>query len=232
MKRHIPNILTVGRLILCVLMFGALVFIDPILRGLTPPFLDPLVLAWIAVLSFVIAAVTDFLDGWLARRWKVVSTTGAILDPIADKVLVAGAIVGLLSMPQPTIFVISSGLILFREFSVSALREVLAPKGLKLPVTFLAKTKTALQLIALAAIMIFNFWSAWGVEISGNALTICMAGAELLFAISAAITVWTGVEYGIAARKALKGATAEREPAPEPEPLKKPAPRRRTAKPE
>ena len=118
-------------------------------------------MAEIALASFVVAAVTDFFDGYLARRWNVVSTFGAIMDPIADKVLVCGAILGLLAVGVQGIL-IPSFLILFREFAVSAMREVLAPRGIKLPVTFLAKTKTTLQLVALAALMIVSFWTATG----------------------------------------------------------------------
>jgi cardiolipin synthase len=236
MKRHIPNILTYARLVLCLVMFLALTCISPILMGRMPDILPPVALAWIAVVSFIVAAVTDFFDGWLARRWNVTSMTGAILDPIADKILVAGAIIGLLSMPQPQIFVIGSGLILFREFSVSALREVLAPRGIKLPVTFLAKTKTTLQLVALAAIMILNFWTAWGIEASTETITVAMAAAELLYFFAALVTVWTGIEYALSARRAMGRATLPRpnevtlEPLVVVAPKRKPATRQRSAK--
>jgi cardiolipin synthase len=82
-----------------------------------------------AVWAFVIAAITDFFDGWLARKLHAESVWGAILDPIADKVLVCGALLGLMSLgPQPD-GALPAGLILFREFAVSALREVTAGKG-------------------------------------------------------------------------------------------------------
>ena len=68
------------------------------------------------------------------------------------------------------------GLILFREFAVSALREVLAPRGIKLPVTFLAKTKTTLQLVALGALMILWFWPAWRIAVPLDDLRIAWAG--------------------------------------------------------
>lgn len=207
MKQHIPNILTYGRLVLCLVMFLALIMIGRQISG----FHDRVPIdVWkhLAFWSFVVAAVTDFLDGYLARRWSVVSMTGAILDPIADKVLVCGAILGILGiMPGDTGLLIASGAILFREFAVSALREVLAPKGVKLPVTFLAKTKTTLQLVALAAIMGIAFSDVWlrnPTDAQVEMLLKAFAAAEFLYGFAAAVTVWTGIEYGLAARKALK----------------------------
>lgn len=208
MKQHIPNILTYGRLVLCLVMFVALVMIGRQISG----FHDPVpidVLKNVAFWCFVVAGVTDFLDGYLARRWGVVSMTGVILDPIADKVLVCGAIIGLLGLGLPgmTGMLIASGAILFREFAVSALREVLAPRGIKLPVTFLAKTKTTLQLVALAAIMAVIFIDAWWPnpdELDVRAVLRALAWTQGLYGLAAAVTVWTGIEYGLAAKRALK----------------------------
>ena len=203
MKQHIPNVLTIARLILCLVMFAAFVAMAPAVLG-AAPLRHPGVLAWTIVLSFAVAAVTDFFDGYLARRWKVVSMTGAILDPIADKVLVCGAILGLCAVTSSPGLLLAGGVILFREFSVSALREVLAPRGIKLPVTFLAKTKTALQLVALAALIVFVLWIALGFDAASPLRETGLRLAKTLFYIAAAVTVWTGVEYGLAARKALK----------------------------
>ena len=208
MKQHIPNVLTYGRLVLCLVTFVALIMIGRQIGGFDGGL--P-INAWkhIAFWSFVVAAITDFLDGYLARRWGVVSMTGAILDPIADKVLVCGAILGLLGLGLTgmTGMLIASGAILFREFSVSALREVLAPKGIKLPVTFLAKTKTTLQLVALAAIMAIIFIDAWWPNLDAlrvAAVLKALAFAQAFYGFAAAVTVWTGIEYGLAARKVLK----------------------------
>jgi CDP-diacylglycerol--glycerol-3-phosphate 3-phosphatidyltransferase len=203
--KHLPNILTVLRLVLSLLMFAALVVIGV---GLSGGEVSPTVGVWLArfaFAAFVVAAVTDFLDGWLARRWGVTSLTGAILDPIADKILVCGAILGLLAIRTPGVLV-SGGLILFREFAVSALREVLAPRGIKLPVTLLAKAKTTLQLVALGALMFLAFWPAWRIDARIDQLWKALQAAEMLFAVAAVVTLWTGFEYGRAAWGALKAA--------------------------
>jgi CDP-diacylglycerol--glycerol-3-phosphate 3-phosphatidyltransferase len=195
--KHIPNLLTALRLVLSLAMFAALVVIAS--GGF------PAIAAWLIrfmLAAFVIAAVTDFLDGWLARRWGVVSVAGAILDPIADKILVCGAILGLIAVGAPEMLLLG-GIILFREFAVSALREVLAPRGIKLPVTFLAKIKTTLQLVAIAAMMIVWFWPAWNIDARIDHLRIALEGAVMLMGVAAVVTLWTGLEYGRAAMLAL-----------------------------
>lgn len=201
MKRHIPNILTIGRLVLTALMFLCLALLAQALKHPVSGS-SLVVLAFSAFVAFVVAAVTDFFDGMLARRWNVVSMTGAILDPIADKVLVCGAILGLLGVGVNGVL-IPGTLILFREFAVSALREVLAPKGIKLPVTFLAKTKTTLQLVALGAYLLMIALAAWPGGPGQGAMSTLQGTALVLIWLAAATTVWTGIEYAMAARKAL-----------------------------
>jgi CDP-diacylglycerol--glycerol-3-phosphate 3-phosphatidyltransferase len=200
--KAIPNILTIGRLVLTLVVLVCLAA-----AGGAGDALKAELSAW-AFVGFVVAAVTDFFDGWLARRLHAESLLGAILDPIADKALVAGAIVGLLAVGVP--IALSGGLILFREFAVSALRETLAPKGLRLPVTLLAKWKTTLQLVALAVMLFIQgdrglMMILPGFSGIGLACYLRMPGWALdLFWLAAAITVWTGLEYALAARKALK----------------------------
>jgi CDP-diacylglycerol--glycerol-3-phosphate 3-phosphatidyltransferase len=195
--KHIPNILTGVRLVGGVLMFlflaaaaGGVPFIS---ESLTPD--SQFALERWALIAFVIACITDFFDGWLARKLNAVSAWGAILDPIGDKILICGAILGLAALgPQPQAAV-PFAVILFREFAVSALREGAAPKGVKIPVTVLAKWKTTLQMVAIFAELLVGSWAAWDLpsdpDIVGNATTV----AHVLLWIAAAITFWTGAEY-------------------------------------
>ncbi|MFM8821218.1 MAG: CDP-alcohol phosphatidyltransferase family protein, partial [Phenylobacterium sp.] len=142
--------------------------------------------------AFVIAAVTDFLDGWFARRFDAVTVWGTILDPIGDKILVCGAIVGLLAAGAGPAFALPAGLILFREFAVSALREVAAARDLKLPVTPLAKAKTAVQLVALAAML--------GVGVLPG---LPPAAPIYLVWLATFLTLWTGLDYLLKTRRSL-----------------------------
>lgn len=209
--KHLPNILTGLRLILTLVVFLAMLGLasQPFMMWLVGKGVDPRLaqsgLYFLAFWGFAVAAVTDFFDGWLARRLKVESTLGAILDPIADKVLVAGAVVGMAALGAWMVAA-AGGLILFREFAVSALRETLAPKGLKLPVTLLAKWKTTLQLLALGAQFFVPGWGFWGLPQDMAMMQSAMMAANVLLWLAVAVTLWTGAEYAAAARKALKAA--------------------------
>ena len=139
MKLNLPNILTILRLLAApgvVVMF--LYF--------TRPWAD-----WFAFLLFVAAAVTDFLDGYLARAWKQESRFGAMLDPIADKAMVVIALLVItgFSGMNPWIL-LPATIVIFREVFVSGLREFLGDKAGLLKVTILAKWKTTAQMVAIA----------------------------------------------------------------------------------
>ncbi len=140
---NLPNILTIFRLIAAPAV--GLVYVY-----LPTPYAD-----WIAISLFITAALTDYLDGYLARKWKQVTNLGRMLDPIADKAMVLiallvvairGPFVGL-ELLTPII------IITFREVFVSGLREFLGDKASTLKVTWLAKWKTASQMVAIVVIM-------------------------------------------------------------------------------
>ncbi|RAK58093.1 CDP-diacylglycerol--glycerol-3-phosphate 3-phosphatidyltransferase [Phenylobacterium deserti] len=199
--KSLPNILTSLRLVLALFMFVALAAAAGALPGVGNNIEQQtqFTLQKWAFWSFVIAAVTDFFDGWLARRMNATSIWGAILDPIGDKVLVCGAILGLLMSGQIAI-ALPAGLILFREFTVSALREVGAAKGVKLPVTMLAKWKTTLQLTALAVEL---FLITWGQALAPDVLQPATLAAHGLLWLATLATLITGAQYWEQTRKAL-----------------------------
>jgi CDP-diacylglycerol--glycerol-3-phosphate 3-phosphatidyltransferase len=204
-KAALPNLLTVLRLVLTLVMFACFAAVAWVQeQGASMDQAMIFLILRIALASFVIAAVSDFFDGWLARRWKVESLFGAILDPIADKILVCAAALGLIAVHVQPPVLVPIGIILFREFAVSALREVLAPRGLILKVTALAKIKTALQLVALGALMVAWFAPAYGLHLTIDQFRLMAYGAHGLIWLAAAVTLWTGVEYGLVANRALK----------------------------
>lgn len=205
--KALPNILTSLRLVLTLFVFLALAMAAgafPYVSERLTPEAQFSLQRW-AFWSFVIAAVTDFFDGWLARKLDAVSVWGAILDPIGDKVLVCGAILGLLALGGQPAIVLPAGLMLFREFTVSALREVGAGKGVKLPVTRLAKWKTTLQLTALSAELLVASWGAFNLPpdpVIEQPVTLL---AHTLMWAAAIVTVITGAQYWEQTRKALRG---------------------------
>jgi len=119
LMKSLPNILTSSRLVMALFMFvalaaaaGAVPWVSDQLTAETQLRLE----RW-AFYAFVVAAVTDFFDGWLARKLDAVSVWGAILDPIGDKILVCGALLGLMALGPNPLVVLPAGLILFREFT-------------------------------------------------------------------------------------------------------------------
>ena len=203
--KALPNILTSARLVIALFMFVALAAA----AGGVPWLSDQITVdqqmslqRW-AFWAFVVAAVTDFFDGWLARKLDAVSIWGAILDPIGDKILVCGALLGLMALGPNPMVILPAGLILFREFAVSALREVGAGKGIKLPVTVLAKWKTTLQLMAIGAEMILASWSAFHLPTDMSVVTPATYATHGLLWAAAVVTLITGAQYWEAARKAL-----------------------------
>ncbi len=198
----IPNLLTGVRLV-----FGVVIFV--LLAGMAGgiPFLNAQsdmlfgMQRW-SVYVFVIAALTDLFDGILARKLHAESQLGAILDPIADKILVCGTILGVFAIHSgDPWFALPAAFILFREFAVSALRETAAAKGVKVPVSFLGKIKTTIQLVALGVLLFADAWSAFGLAPDGST-AVLMTGYALVW-IAAIISLWTGIAYFIAASKDL-----------------------------
>lgn len=151
--------------------------------------------AWAAMLLFVLAAVTDYFDGYVARNYNQMSTWGRVLDPIADKLLVA-AVVLMIAVTDRlnSVNFIPALVILLREVAVSGLREFLAELRVGLPVTKLAKWKTATQMLALP-FLICNQVDL-GICTTGN------VGVVLIW-VAAVLTVITGWDYWLTSRKHL-----------------------------
>ncbi len=143
---------------------------------------------WSAMILFVVASVTDFLDGWIARAWQLGSTLGQVLDPIADKLLVSACLFMLVA--DGTIegwSVWAAIVILSREILVSGLREFLAGLQVGMPVTQLAKWKTAIQMIALG----FLLAGPAGDRVFAYTTRV---GLVLLW-VAAVVTMVTGFDY-------------------------------------
>jgi cardiolipin synthase len=176
----LPNILTYARIAAVPVVVG-LLFWQSLLGG-------GLWLRWVALAVFIAAAVTDFLDGYLARMWGQQSSLGRMLDPIADKLLVASC---LLMLAAGTTIrgwaLLAAVIILCREILVSGLREFLADLRVSVPVSQLAKWKTAGQLVAI------------GFLIAGEAgeqiLPATIAIGIMLLWLSAIVTLYTGWDY-------------------------------------
>ncbi|ODT68170.1 MAG: CDP-diacylglycerol--glycerol-3-phosphate 3-phosphatidyltransferase [Pelagibacterium sp. SCN 63-23] len=167
----VPNIITIARILAIVPIVALVMHGDPNLR-------------LIALVLYVVAAASDWVDGYLARAWNQYSDLGRMLDPIADKMLVGILIAALAWDGSLSAWdMIPASAILFREFFIPGLREFLGNKTVVLPVSPLAKWKTTIQLVAFAIIL------AEGI-VPGLGLV-----ADIVLWIAGLITIWTGWDY-------------------------------------
>lgn len=176
MRKYIPNALTILRILLVPVFLYAL-FILP--EGMKAPY---------ALIFFVLASLTDYIDGTLARAWHVVSDFGKIMDPLADKLLVLSALAGLTWLPpfslSPVIFII----ILIREVGITILREVFQKRGIVVAADKLGKLKTVMQMGGI--IFALACW-AFLTDISPG----LKLGVSLWFWLVAIVTVISGLNY-------------------------------------
>ena len=174
MLSSIPNMMTLGRII-AIPGIVALFYLDSPLGQ------------WLACGLFTIAALTDFLDGYLARAWSQQSAFGRFLDPVADKLLVAATILLLAGFGQISgSTLLPAVVILCREIVVSGLREFLAGVATGIPVTKLSKWKTALQMVAIGFLIVGQH---------GPELIPTRVIGEWCLWIAAIITLCTGYDY-------------------------------------
>lgn len=168
---------------------------------------------WLALALFIAAGVTDFLDGWVARAWSQQSAIGRMLDPIADKVLVAASLLMLVADATIKSWSLWAAIIILaREILVSGLREFLAELRAILPVNRLAKWKTGMQMTALGFLIVADAQpTAW--------LPVMLIGEVLLW-VAAVLTLITGYDYLAEGLKHVddKPVTHGTRPAPPPGP--------------
>ncbi len=198
----LPNVLTIGRIILIPFIVAGIV----LLSSGEPSFLGrPTILIGL----FIIAAFTDFLDGFLARRWNVVSDFGRMIDPIADKLLVAGCLIGFCIISNGDPFIMFPALaIIGRDILVSGAREHAALSGRVMPPTNLAKWKTACEMLGIAVLIV---WAASRVVIPVDSilpLFVQWSGRVglVLIWLAAILSVYTGALYLRAALAKTKDA--------------------------
>jgi CDP-diacylglycerol--glycerol-3-phosphate 3-phosphatidyltransferase len=174
MRLNLPNTLTLLRIFLVPLLVVVL---------LTPPWVTaevrdrlegvygvgwvPTVVAWmsdwrelVGVVIFLLAAATDWLDGWLARRHGQVTTLGTLLDPIADKLLTSSAFISLVELGLAPAWMVV--VVVGREFAVSGMRSVAATRGVVISASRWGKLKTATQVVAIVLLILTNTLDRWG----------------------------------------------------------------------
>ncbi len=186
---NLPNLITLARLVLTAAVFVSL-------ESIADPLHANAMLVWIAFVLFLIAAFTDFLDGYLARRWQMVTAFGRVADPFADKVLIAGSLVTLLQFPAATTVLTTwyVVIVIAREFLVTAIRGVVEASGRPFPADRLGKWKMVAQCWTVGALMTM---------VAGT--DIWVWAAQWGFWVSLVLTVVSGFNYVMKARDVLFG---------------------------
>mgnify|MGYP001394263562 FL=1 len=175
MLKMVPNWMTILRIMVAPVI-AVLIWLDDVKTGYMP-----------ALTLFVLASISDFIDGWMARRLGVVSKLGAMLDPIADKVLIGTCLVSLAHVTEDGWwFILPAIIIVTREFLISGLREFMAGRSVNMPVSVLAKWKTTLQLVAIGFLV--------GAPVFPSLAMASPIGLALLWA-AAFVTAQTGFAY-------------------------------------
>lgn len=170
---NLPNLLTLGRIAVIPILISSF-------------FLDGVISNWVAAFLFILASVTDYFDGYLARAMQAESNLGRVLDPIADKLLVATAVIMLVHFKQDLLITLPGIVIIFRELFVSGWREYLAGINVSVPVSTLAKWKTGVQMTSLSLLILGD--KGLGMEYVNEL-------GRAMFVIAAILTVITGYAY-------------------------------------
>ena len=177
---NLPNLLTLARIAI-VPVFILFMFFDSRDAGF-----------WAAAL-FSVAAVTDAVDGWLARRWNVETSFGKFLDPLADKLIVMSALVMMIPMgrvPAWAVFII-----LARDVIVSGIRSIASAEGTVIAASDLGKYKTIFQMVAIIGLLLhYDYYWFFGLEWEIFHVSMHNVGM-VYFYISLGLTIWSGVEY-------------------------------------
>jgi CDP-diacylglycerol---glycerol-3-phosphate 3-phosphatidyltransferase len=175
----LPNLLSLGRIGLVPVIVALVYSSTPLARG-------------IAGAVFVVACITDFLDGWLARRHGIASGLGQFLDPLADKLLVASALIMMVGHgPDPRVPAWMVAVLVARELAVTGLRGIAASEGIPMAAEQLGKYKMVFQMFAVDGLLIHHRYG-----IPGTTWQIDFAVAGMIFMwVSLVFSVWSGLEY-------------------------------------
>lgn len=186
---NLPNRLTFFRMLMIPVVVLALYFTED-----TPRWLDPYHewLGHIACWVFVVASITDFLDGYIARKRNIVTVFGSFIDPIADKFLVVSALIILMALDRvhPIVVII----LVLREMYMTSLRLLAMSEGVDVPVSDMGKWKTGTQMVATPMLMIYDDFLGLDLPIIGTALIY----------VAALLSLWSALKYSLNMIKKLQ----------------------------
>lgn len=194
---NLPNILTLARIFFVPLVVAALVQEHRVYEFSLLGFGVSLGNEMLALVIFLVAAFTDMLDGYLARKWSQITTLGMLLDPIADKLLISASLIALVEVKAVPAWMVI--LIIGRDFAISGLRSIAMSEGYLIPASDLGKSKMVLQVLAVGMAMASLRHPDW------QPLTAVVLWASVLFTLVSAIDYarqfWRKIDIGVKRRR-------------------------------
>ncbi len=185
---NLPNQLTVLRLLLSIVLFG--------------------LIAWrlfaVATVVFIVAASTDWLDGFIARRYGMVTVLGRILDPFVDKVIICGTFIFLVAEPQSQLQAWMAVVVVGRELLVTALRGYLEQQGADFSASLSGKLKMVVQCVAAGMSLGYLHYLSIGSSVASSTHDVFLLALRSAVWGAVALTVWSGVEYIFAATRLIR----------------------------
>lgn len=177
---NLPNILTLSRIVAVPVVVVLLLF-------------ESKQACFWAAIVFLAASLTDWLDGYLARKWEIVTVLGKFLDPLADKLIVMAALIMLIPLDRVPAWAVF--IILARDIIVSGIRSIASSEGIVIDASPLGKYKTIFQMIALVALLLhYEYYWFFGVQFDFLYASMHNVGI-VIFYIALLLTVWSGVDY-------------------------------------
>lgn len=175
----LPNVLSLIRIGLVPIVVVVLMWPGPAAR-------------WLAAMLFLAACITDFFDGWIARRHGITSTLGQFLDPLADKLIVVAVLIMLSAMPpEPRVPAWMAVVVALRELAVTGLRSIASARGIVVAAEELGKYKMIFQMFALEALLIHY---EYPVPFTGLSIDFHAAGMRFLW-VALVLAVWSAIDY-------------------------------------
>lgn len=186
---NLPNRLTIFRVVLIPIIVFSLFSVEMQFSWAQN---KTLLLNYVAAWTFVAASITDFFDGYIARKRNIVTVFGSFLDPIADKFLVISALIMLLSLNRLNVIVVV--ILVLREMYITALRLLAMEKGISVPVGTLGKWKTATQMVGIPLLMAYD--RPWGIDMA-------LLGNIAIY-IATVFSVYSSIEYSFGLIKKIQ----------------------------
>jgi CDP-diacylglycerol--glycerol-3-phosphate 3-phosphatidyltransferase len=194
---NLPNRITFFRILMIPVVVLALYFVDDCPTWLLP-YRD--YLGHIACWVFVVASITDFLDGYIARKRNIVTVFGSFLDPIADKFLVVSSLIMLLSLDRVNSIIVI--VLVLREMYMTSLRLLAMGEGVSVPVSEMGKWKTGTQMVATPMLMVYS-------ETYLGIFNLPLIGTALMY-VSAFLSLWSALTYSLSMIGKLREKRAEK----------------------